>query len=35
LAYHENGVVKVPEAAGLGACIEDEYLSRFEKIVLQ
>ena len=34
LTYHENGVVKVPETAGLGAWIEESYLDKFEKIVL-
>ena len=34
MTYHENGVVKVPEAPGLGAWIEEEYLDRFENIIL-
>jgi o-succinylbenzoate synthase len=34
LTYHENGVVKVTETPGLGATIEEDYLNRFEKIVL-
>ena len=34
LTYHENGVVKVPEAPGLGAWIEEDYLGKFEKMVL-
>jgi o-succinylbenzoate synthase len=34
LTYHENGVVKVPEIPGLGAWIEENYLDKFEKIVL-
>ena len=34
LTYHENGVVKVPETPGLGAWIEENYLDKFEKIVL-
>jgi o-succinylbenzoate synthase len=34
LTYHENGIVKVPETPGLGAWIEEDYLNRFEKIVL-
>lgn len=34
LAYHENGVVKVPETPGLGAWIEEHYLENFEKIIL-
>src|SRR5437762_2260857 len=32
LTYHENGVVKVPETAGLGASIQGERLDRMEKI---
>jgi o-succinylbenzoate synthase len=34
LAYHENGVVKVPETAGLGATIAEERLNQMEKIVI-
>ncbi len=34
LTYHENGVVKVPETQGLGAWIEEDYLEKFEKVVL-
>src|SRR5205814_563038 len=34
LTYHENGIVKVPETAGLGAWIEENHLDKFEKIVL-
>jgi len=34
LTYHENGVVKVPETAGLGAWIEENLLDKLEKIVL-
>jgi L-Ala-D/L-Glu epimerase / N-acetyl-D-glutamate racemase len=34
MTYHENGVVKVPETGGLGAWIEEEYLARFEHIIL-
>jgi o-succinylbenzoate synthase len=34
LTYHENGVVNVPETAGLGAWIEEDYLNRLEKIIL-
>ena len=34
MTYHENGVVKVPDTPGLGAWIGEEYLNKFEKIVL-
>ena len=34
MTYHENGVVKVPEAPGLGAWIEEEKLGTFENIIL-
>jgi o-succinylbenzoate synthase len=34
LTYHANGVVKVPETAGLGAQIAEDYLDKFEKVVL-
>ena len=34
LTYHENGVVKVPETPGLGAWIEEERLSKMEKIII-
>jgi L-alanine-DL-glutamate epimerase-like enolase superfamily enzyme len=34
MTYHENGVVKIPEVPGLGAWIEEEYLGRFENVVL-
>jgi L-Ala-D/L-Glu epimerase / N-acetyl-D-glutamate racemase len=34
LTYHENGIVKVPETPGLGAWIEEDYLNRFEKVIL-
>jgi L-alanine-DL-glutamate epimerase-like enolase superfamily enzyme len=34
LTYHENGVVKVPEIPGLGAWIEEDYLNKFEKVIL-
>lgn len=35
IAYHENGVIKVPETPGLGAWIETERLNRMEKIVVE
>jgi o-succinylbenzoate synthase len=34
LTYHDNGVVKVTETPGLGATIEEDYLNKFEKVVL-
>jgi len=34
LTYHENGIVKVPEATGLGATIDEGYLAKFEHIIL-
>jgi len=34
LTYHENGVVKLPEAIGLGASIEESYLGGLEKVVM-
>src|SRR5438045_9617897 len=34
LSYHENGVVKVPEQAGLGAYIDEGRLNQMEKIVI-
>lgn len=34
LTYHEKGVVKVPETPGLGATIEENYLEKFQKVVL-
>jgi len=34
LTYHENGVVKLPDAVGLGACIEASYLDSLEKVII-
>jgi L-alanine-DL-glutamate epimerase-like enolase superfamily enzyme len=34
IIYEKNGVVKVPELAGLGATIEKDWLSKMEKIVI-
>ncbi len=34
IVYEKNGVVKLPEVPGLGATIENEWLDRFEKIVV-
>lgn len=35
LSYYENGVVKVPEVPGLGAWIEEKYLNRLQRVVVQ
>jgi L-alanine-DL-glutamate epimerase-like enolase superfamily enzyme len=34
VTYHENGVVKVPEANGLGATIDEEVLSKYEQTII-
>ena len=34
IVYEKNGVVKVPDAPGLGASIDEERLKRMEKIVI-
>jgi L-Ala-D/L-Glu epimerase len=34
IVYEKNGVVKVPEVVGLGARIEEDWLSKLEKIVI-
>jgi len=34
MTYHDNGVVKVPETPGLGAHIDEDYLDKFDKIIL-
>jgi L-Ala-D/L-Glu epimerase len=34
IIYEKNGVVKVPEVAGLGASIDEKWLSKMESIVL-
>jgi L-alanine-DL-glutamate epimerase-like enolase superfamily enzyme len=34
LAYHENGIMKVPDTPGLGASIEQAYLDKLEKVVI-
>jgi L-alanine-DL-glutamate epimerase-like enolase superfamily enzyme len=34
IVYEKNGVVKVPETAGLGARIDEEWLGRMEKVVI-
>jgi len=34
IIYEKNGVVKVPEVAGLGATIEEDWLNRMEKVIV-
>ena len=34
LAYHANGVMKVPDLPGLGATIEQHYLDKLEKVII-
>ena len=34
IVYEKNGVVKVPEVAGLGAWVNEEWLGRMEKVVI-
>jgi L-alanine-DL-glutamate epimerase-like enolase superfamily enzyme len=34
IVYEKNGVVRVPEVAGLGATIDDGWLGRMEKVVV-
>jgi L-Ala-D/L-Glu epimerase len=34
IVYEKNGVVKVPEVIGLGARVEEEWLKKFEKIIV-
>ena len=34
IIYEKNGVVKVPEVAGLGATIEEAWLKKMEKVVI-
>ncbi|MEO7394558.1 MAG: dipeptide epimerase [Chitinophagaceae bacterium] len=34
IIYEKNGVVKLPEVAGLGATIDDGWLAKMEKVVL-
>ena len=34
IVYEANGVVKVPETAGLGATIDERWLGMMEKVVL-
>ena len=34
ILYEKNGVIKVPEAIGLGAVINDSWLNRMEKIII-
>ena len=34
IIYEKNGVVKVPEVAGLGATVEEKWLNKLEKIII-
>lgn len=34
IIYEKNGVVKVPELAGLGATVDEEWLGKMEKLVI-
>jgi L-alanine-DL-glutamate epimerase-like enolase superfamily enzyme len=34
LTYHANGVMKVPDAPGLGATIAQTHLDKLEKIII-
>ena len=34
IIYEKNGVVKVPEVAGLGATVDERWLSKMEKVVI-
>ena len=34
LTYHANGVMRVPDAPGLGATIEQSQLDKLEKVVI-
>jgi L-alanine-DL-glutamate epimerase-like enolase superfamily enzyme len=34
IVYEKNGVVKVPEAVGLGATIDDRWLERLERVII-
>jgi L-alanine-DL-glutamate epimerase-like enolase superfamily enzyme len=34
IVYEKNGVIKVPEIPGLGATVNDEWLSKMEKVVI-
>jgi L-Ala-D/L-Glu epimerase len=34
IVYEKNGVVKVPDTAGLGATIDEEWLGKMEKVVV-
>ena len=34
IVYEKNGVVRVPEVAGLGARVEEDWLKRLEKVVI-
>jgi L-alanine-DL-glutamate epimerase-like enolase superfamily enzyme len=34
IVYEKNGVVKVPEVAGLGARVEKDWLTKLEKKII-
>jgi len=34
IVYEKNGVVKVPEVAGLGAIVDESWLRKMEKLVI-
>ncbi len=34
IIYEKNGVIKVPESAGLGASIDENYLNKLDKIII-
>jgi Na+-translocating ferredoxin:NAD+ oxidoreductase RnfG subunit len=34
IIYKENGVIDIPEVPGLGAKIEERYLNKAERIIL-
>jgi L-alanine-DL-glutamate epimerase-like enolase superfamily enzyme len=34
IVYEKNGVVKVPEVAGLGASIDNAWLNKLEKVII-
>ena len=34
IIYKANGVVEVPEAVGLGATVSEEWLGKWEKVVV-
>ena len=34
IVYEKNGVIKVPEAPGLGARIDEDRLAKLEKVII-